>query len=150
MARSSTLPARTTLPTRTTWPFTRFADWPEFGLISNLMHAAGSELIRVEEFVEDKTLVVRAELPGIDPDKDVEVTTSPGMLHIDVTREAKAEYTGHEGFRTEFRYGSFSRSITLPTGTYESEVKATYDNGILEVRVPITKSTAHKIEVKHS
>ena len=40
------------------------------------------DLIRIEEFREDGTLVIRADLPGIDPDKDVELTVADGMLHI--------------------------------------------------------------------
>jgi len=44
------------------------------------------DLIRIEEFREDGTLVIRADLPGIDPDKDVELTVSGGMLHIQAER----------------------------------------------------------------
>src|SRR5581483_7993911 len=54
-------------------------------------------LIRVEEFRDDGALVVRADLPGIDPDKDVEVTVSHGMLHIEAERrqEEKREERGY-------------------------------------------------------
>jgi len=55
------------------------------------------ELIRVEEFREDGTLVIRADLPGIDPDKDVELTVSHGILHIEAERreEEKREEKGY-------------------------------------------------------
>lgn len=148
MSRNGLLPTRTTIPSRAIWPFARFGEWPEVGLLANLMHSACTDAIRVEEFVEADNLVVRAELPGIDPDKDVEVSISGGALHIQVTREDKVEQAGHEGFRTEFHYGSFARSIALPTGASESDVKATYDNGVLEVRLPIAKTATHKVEVK--
>jgi HSP20 family protein len=136
------------LATRPTWPLSRLNDWPD--LLGDFTRASNRDAIRLEEFVEDDKLVVRAELPGIDPEKNVEVSISGGMLHINVTREEPAELKDQEGFRTEFRYGSFSRSIALPSGTYESEVKATYDNGILEVRLPIATAAARRIPIHHA
>ena len=47
------------------------------------------EMIRVDEFRENGTLVVRAELPGLDPDKDVELTVVDGMLRIKAERKAE-------------------------------------------------------------
>ena len=54
------------------------------------------DLIRIEEYREDGTLVIRADLPGIDPDKDVELTVAGGMLHIEAERreEEKREEKG--------------------------------------------------------
>jgi len=94
------------------------------------------EFIRVDEFEEDGALVVRAELPGIDPDKDVELTVKGGMLHIraEHKEEDKTEKRGY--LRHELRFGSFARSLPLPEGVTEAEVTATYKNGILEIRVP--------------
>ena len=58
-----------------------------------------ADMIHVEEYREDGTLVARADLPGIDPDKDVELTISQGMLHIEAERreEEKREGKGREG-----------------------------------------------------
>ena len=50
----------------------------------------GSSAIRVEEMVDGNTLVVRAELPGIDPEKDVDVTVTDGVLSIKAERQEKA------------------------------------------------------------
>ena len=66
--------------------------------------------IRIEDFVEDDHYMIRAELAGIDPAKDVEVTASAGYLTIRAERHDKTEGK----HRTEFRYGSFSRSLPLP------------------------------------
>lgn len=99
----------------------------------------GSNWLRVEEFAEDKTLVVRAELPGIDPDKDVELSVRDNVLHIWAKREEKSEHKDKEGYRSEFRYGSFTRTVPLPAGTKAEEVRATYDDGILEIRVPVAE-----------
>jgi HSP20 family protein len=95
------------------------------------------EPIRVEEFQEGHTLVVKAEMPGLDPEKDVEIDISDRALHIRAERrqETRTDDKGH--FRSEFRYGSFSRTIPLPAGVTEDDVKATYTDGILAVRVPI-------------
>ena len=93
--------------------------------------------LRVEEFVEGDEFVVRTELPGIDPDKDVEITVSDGVLDIRAHREATSEHKARDGFRSEFRYGAFSRRMPLPAGVKESDVKATYHDGILEIRVPV-------------
>lgn len=93
--------------------------------------------LRVEEFVEGDSLVVRTELPGIDPDKDVELMISDGVLHIRARREETSEHKSKDGYRSEFRYGSFVRRFPLPAGTKEEDVKASYTDGILKIRVPV-------------
>jgi len=106
------------------------------------------ELIRVEELREDGTLVIRADLPGIDPDKDVELTVSGGILHIEAERrvEEKREEKGY--VRQELRYGSLSRSLPLPEGVTEANITATYKAGVLEIRIPEPKrAPAKKIAV---
>ncbi|HEX5332544.1 MAG TPA: Hsp20/alpha crystallin family protein [Cellulomonas sp.] len=95
--------------------------------------------LRVEEFVEGDALVVRAELPGIDPDKDVDLAVVDGVLHITANREEKSEHKEKDSYRSEFRYGSYSRNIPLPAGYSETDVKATYRDGVLEIRVPTTE-----------
>lgn len=117
-----------------------FARWPDV-----------DGLVRVEEFRDEGTLVVRAELPGIDPEKDVELTVSDGMLHIDAERreEEKKEDKGY--LRRELRYGSLSRTLPLPEGVTESDIKANYTAGILEIRIPEpTKAPAKKIPIARS
>lgn len=93
--------------------------------------------IRVEEYVDGKNLMVRAEMPGVDPDKDIAVTLDGGLLRIRAERQEKEEHKDNGSFRSEFRYGSFSRNIPLPEGVREEEIKATYTNGVLEVRAPL-------------
>src|SRR5579875_1416802 len=105
------------------------------------------DLIRVEEYHEDGTLVVRAELPGIDPGKDVELTVSDGMLHLEAERREEEKHEERGYVRQELRYGAFSRSLPLPAGVTEGDIKATYKDGMLEVRIPEPKrqETARKI-----
>ena len=103
--------------------------------------------IKIEDFVEDDHYLIRAELAGIDPDKDVEVTMGPGYLTIRAERHDMTEGK----HRTEFRYGSFSRSLPLPGTADADDVTATYDHGILTVSVGLKvekKGEVKKIEVK--
>ena len=111
-------------------PFGLGWDWP------------GEDLIRVDEYRDGNTEVIRAELPGIDPEKDVEVTVADGILRITAERriEDKSEDKGY--VRHELRYGSLTRTLTLPDGVTESDIRATYKDGILEIRVPVPEQAA--------
>jgi HSP20 family protein len=94
------------------------------------------DLIRVDEYREDGALVVKAEMPGIDPDKDVELTVTDHVLHIAAQRREEEE-TEEKGYvRQEIRSGSFSRTLALPRGVTEADITATYKDGILEIRIP--------------
>ena len=125
----------------------RLFDWPEFW--TELMEAEPD--LKVEEFREDGQLVVRAEIPGIDPDKDVEITVSDDILNLRAERRSESRTEDKAGYRSEFHYGSFSRSLRLPAGATEADIKATYTDGILEVRIPIDDDSAQtkKIPVTH-
>jgi len=121
-------------------------DWPLFE------NREVTHTIRVEEHVEDDgTLVVRAEMPGIDPEKDLDVHVRDQMLEIRAQRTQKETKERDGAQRSEFHYGSFSRSLRLPPGTRESDVEATYKDGIIEVRVPVVASAeppATRVAVK--
>lgn len=109
------------------------------------------DMIRVDEFHEDGTLVVRAEIPGVDPEKDVEITVSDHTLHIRAERREEEKKEGKSYRRHELRYGSFTRTIPLPAGASESAVKASYNDGILEVRVPEPdRQPAKKVPIARS
>lgn len=106
------------------------------------------DVMRLEEFTDEGSLVIRAELPGIDPDKDVEISMHDGMLHLRAERKESTESTGRSEYRTEFRYGLLERTLPLPAGIKESDVTATYKDGILEVRLPkATGSTSATVPV---
>jgi HSP20 family protein len=126
-------------------PFT--AHWPEwFGRRMDEWWPAWTldvlgRTLRVEEFIEDGTLVVRAELPGVDPDKDVEITLHDRVLHIKGERSERSEDTQKASYRSEFHYGMFERRVPLPEGITAADVKATYRDGVLEIRVPVSTTT---------
>ena len=98
---------------------------------------AEKSMIRVEEEAKEGVLTVRAELPGIDPEKDVQISLADDQLHIRAERQEKSEQKDKESYRSEFRYGSFFRSVPLPRGVKGEDITATYKDGVLEVRAPI-------------
>jgi HSP20 family protein len=98
-----------------------------------LLRPFAGQTMRVEEGVEDGRYVVRAEMPGINPETQAEVTLSKGILTI---RSERPEGTDGK-HRSEFRYGSFTRHVALPAGADEADIEASYDNGIIEVSVAL-------------
>jgi len=103
---------------------------------------APEELIRVDEFLEEGTLVIKAEIPGIDPDRDLTITVQDGILDLRAERKI-AEDTEDQGYtRHEMRYGMFGRRLPLPEGVDASAVAAAYKDGILTVRVPVPDAAA--------
>lgn len=88
------------------------------------------------ELVRDGSdVIVRAELPGIDIDKDVTVEVERGRLVLRGERRNEREDNDDGVLVREVRYGSFRREFALPEGVTADAVEASYDAGILEVRV---------------
>jgi HSP20 family protein len=92
--------------------------------------------MRVEEFNENGAHVVRAELPGLDPEKDLEISVVGDALQIDAQRREDEKKEGRDYLRREHRYGRYHREFPLPTGISQAEIRASYKDGILEVRIP--------------
>lgn len=123
-----------------------FAGFPSF---ANVRPVFDARLMRLEdEMTKDGRYELRAEIPGVDPAKDVDITVHDGRLTIKAERTEKSE----SGGRSEFSYGSFERTVTLPQGADEDDIKATYDKGILTVSVGVSepKKTEKKIEIESS
>jgi len=116
----------------------RLLDWleNELPLLPGLRSFDRDQAIRCEEFVEDGKYVLRAELPGVDPEKDVEVTVSDGILTVSAERRESRK----ERRRSEFYYGTLRRSLALPKGADSRSVAATYGDGILQVTVTLPKA----------
>lgn len=119
-------------------PIERWERWMDF---------FGNSSINLEEFEENGTYVIRAEVPGIDPDKDVELTVADGALRLKVHRARQSHNGDRNHFRSEFEYGALQRFILLPATATETDVKATYKDGILEVRLPMNGATAREHRV---
>ena len=89
--------------------------------------------IKVEQFVDGDRFVVRAELPGFDPEKQIEITVINGLLKIHAERAEQIPERAH----SEFRYGTLARTMPLPTGAVEDSAVAKYRDGILEITFTI-------------
>lgn len=130
-----------------------FPHWPEFFRRPLVMWPAmESSLIDVDEYTQNGTLVIRAEVPGIDPGRDVEITVEDDVLTISAERKEEETKEEKDYTRRELRYGSFRRSLPLPAGTKEDAIEATYKDGVLEIRLPVPgageeKPSARKIPV---
>lgn len=143
MSPSTTMESSLTR-SRDVWP--RFTDWLDTLVPSDISWRTGfPHSIRIEEFSKNGNFMIRAELPGIDPDKDVQINVRDGMLTIEGKREEHAE----SDQRSEFFYGRFMRTLTLPSGADEKDIKAEYRDGILEVSIPMREPSekSHKIPI---
>ena len=115
---------------RSSSPIAEMVDW--FETMSPFRAGWSEGFIPVEEYREDGRYVVRADLPGIDPDKDVTVTVDDGYLLIEGERRQEE----HDEHHSELRFGSFSRRIPLPKGCTGDDVTASYASGVLTVSLP--------------
>jgi hypothetical protein len=125
--------ARTTTPDAMVgWPFDRsLFDWPfraPFGAVQQSLQ----DDMKVEEYI------------------DVQVID--GNLCIRAERRSEEKVEGRNYRRSEVRYGSFSRVLPLPASAEESDISATYKDGVLEVRAPLASepSTPSKIPINRS
>jgi HSP20 family protein len=112
--------------------FPDLADWLEAPWAGPPPFLAG-QVFRLEESIRDNCYVIRAELPGLDPDNDIEVTVDGRILTI--RAERRRQDNGPD--RSEFRYGSLARAVRLPARVDAADVTARYDKGVLEVTVPV-------------
>ena len=123
---------------RESQPLAELFDWFDGGWPAFADWRRGASTMRIEDRMEEDRYVVRAELPGVDPDKDVHIDVDNGQLMVSAERREEVSEKG----RSEFRYGSFRRRVTLPPGAQEDAISARYENGILEVTVPISADRA--------
>lgn len=100
--------------------------------------------VPIETFSGDDAFVIRADLPGMDPQKDVEVTVDGDVLTIRGERREEV----HEDGRSELRYGSYIRNIRLPQGSQPDEVKARYEAGVLEITIPVSTSASSPVKIE--
>ena len=119
-------------PARFRAVFPDLADWLESPWTGPPPFLTG-QVFRLEEAMRDDRYVVRAELPGLDPENDIEVTVEGRILTI----RAERRQQDNGPCRSEFRYGSLARAVRLPARVEAADVTARYDKGVLEVSVPV-------------
>ena len=106
-------------------------------------------------FTQGEDLVVRIDLPGIDPDTDVRVTVDNGVLCVRGERTLDRGKQDRGYYRRELTSGTFERAIAMPEGVRPEDITAHYANGVLDIvlphalageplRVPIDAGTAEQ------
>ena len=104
--------------------------------------------VAVDVSETDKEVRVKAEIPGMSA-KDFDISVHDGVLTIKGERKHESEDKNENYHRIERRYGSFYRSVRLPSEVDANEVGASYKNGVLDIRLPKVESEpVRKIEVK--
>ena len=90
----------------------------------------------------DGELIVKAELPGIDPAQDMEITVDEDFLMIKGEKSAEKEVKDEDRYVHERRYGKFVRRIPVPEGVSADKVSANYKDGVLTVKVLLPEEKA--------
>lgn len=97
----------------------------------------------VDIYEHEGNLVLKAELPGIDP-KDVDVRVENNVLTLRGERKFESEVKREKYHRVERAYGSFSRSFTLPATVDTDRIRAEYKDGVLRVTLPVREEAKPK------
>ncbi|MFF9481863.1 Hsp20/alpha crystallin family protein [Streptomyces sp. NPDC014733] len=131
--------------------FPDFNDWfnREFPGLPGWRPGTAAHSIPVEVTNDGGTYVLRAELPGMDPEKDIDITVDDNLITVRAEHSESQEDKEH----SEFRYGSFRRSLRLPVTIPAAEVDASYADGILTIRVPMPdekSTTVRTVPVKRA
>jgi HSP20 family protein len=117
------------------------------GRVARQSPASGPAL---ESYVDNGKLIVRADLPGVDPN-DVEITATGDQLTIRGKREQRHEEKGRDFIHREVAYGSFERSVKLPGGINPDDIRASYTNGVLQLSIPLPEQArTRKVPIQSS
>jgi HSP20 family protein len=102
----------------------------------------------VDVYEEGDEVVVKAEIPGLSKE-DIQVTLSDSVLTLTGEKKKEEEIKEHDYYRNERSFGSFSRTIQLPSEVKTEQAKATFKDGVLEVHLPKTEAAKQKaVKVK--
>ena len=125
-----------------------FAAFPfDMNFFDNMLGNFGNMKVDVHE--TDTEVVATCDIPGLEKKEDIEINVAHNMLIISGFMNKATEVNGENMFRQERYAGNFHRSISLPSPVSPNGVKATYRNGVLEVRMPkTTQIIDHKINVE--
>ncbi len=99
----------------------------------------------VDIFEDGNNVVVKAELPGMKKE-DIEVNISDDVITISGEKKSEDKVEKKDYFRLERSYGSFTRTLQLPAETQTEKAKASFKDGVLEVRIPKTEAAVQKVK----
>lgn len=117
---------------------------PRWGWVTP-MHTAN---LAIDMYETNDQVVVKAALPGIKPE-EIEITITGNTLTISGESKEESQVKEKDYIRKEQRYGSFTRSVTLPNGLKADKADATFENGVLTLQVPKSEQVKPKtIKIK--
>ena len=128
--------------------------WDSFnrtpGIIENMLEGYTRSFPRIDVKEKGDQYIMEADLPGIDH-KDIEVKVVAGTLIISGKREDHSEKKGTDYYINERFFGSFQRSIKLPTGVNGDEIDVSFKDGVLTIIVPKGANIDHgkKLKIKY-
>jgi HSP20 family protein len=143
------------------WGLRSFETFPGFNSIRREMDSMFDSLMRpfpfrstlregwmpaLDVYEKEGEMVIRVDLPGIDK-KDVKVKVLDDILTIEGDRKLEKKIEEENYLCQEAFYGTFLRRIALPNPVEEYEIKATFLNGVLEIRVPVKVETEKPKEI---
>ena len=99
---------------------------------------------RIDATEDDNAFQVRVELPGMDRE-DVDITLSGGMLTVRGEKKREDEEKGKDFYRRERSFGSFRRTLPIPTEVDESKIEASFRKGVLTIELPKSEEARKKI-----
>mgnify|MGYP005848644925 CR=1 FL=1 len=126
-----------------------FNEMPELFESSEMLSptAETAQVPYVDVLDRDKEIVVTADLPGVDK-KDIQINVRNNVLEISAEKKMEKESKEEGYLRRERGYNRFYRAIRLPTGVDESQARANFNNGVLEITLPkIEKSKSSNIQI---
>jgi len=119
-------------------PFSMFPSmWPKTAFLEEDMSPA------IDVFEQDDAVVVKAELPGMKKE-DISVELSDGVLKITGEKKKEEKIERKNYYRIERSSGSFERRISLPVETQSDKAKASFKDGVLEIKVPKSEEARKK------
>ncbi|MEM7769384.1 MAG: Hsp20/alpha crystallin family protein [Cyanobacteria bacterium P01_E01_bin.6] len=98
----------------------------------------------IELHETDDAILLQVELPGIQLD-DIDIEVTEDTVSVKGRRQANDNAGDQKATRSEFRYGTFSRVITLPSRVKNTDVRAEYRNGIVHLTLPKTDAEKHRV-----
>ena len=108
----------------------------------------GSWELALDVAEEEDAFVVKASIPGIKPE-DMDISLTDNLLTIKGETKVEQEFEKAQYHVRERRFGSFQRSVALPTAVNANAVDASYENGVLTLRVPKADEVKpHKISIR--
>lgn len=112
--------------------------------LPSMMAEMGIQMPSVDVWETSEEVMVRVDLPGVPPE-NIEIYTTEDSVTIRAESQQEQEQKERGYYRTERRYGRFDRNVDLPANIKQDEAKATFKNGVLEIKLPKMSPAGEKM-----